>query len=263
MKPETASDKKLARAAIESRYTFLLIISQADDYGLLLAEPRQLLGLLYPHDEEMTSARLDRHLRELVDLKMLQWRMTVDGARVLQVVNWKKHQVVQKPGKPTLLNSLAAPGEEISVIPPTLNGQCLKIVGDVPENNSGGSLEKLGAERDRDRDRDREKGKVVRKGKPRPPNDSWVARWHAIWADTIGEMPFGRFATALKPIWEKYGDAATPWLATYCRFRPYQRVNGSFPSNPDESVKNLQFVTPEDFAKTIVFWRDYSEPAPV
>lgn len=106
IKPEMASDVKLARLSRDSRYTFVLIISQADDYGLLLGNPRQLLGTLYPHDEDVSVPLLGGWLAELVRAKLVRWRETKDGAPVLEVVNWQRHQKVDKPAKPFLLERL-------------------------------------------------------------------------------------------------------------------------------------------------------------
>lgn len=110
IKPELPTDRTLAACSMEARYTFLLLISQADDYGLLLAEPRQLLGMLFPHDEHVTPKHLDKWLGELCTSGRIRWRVTKDGARVLEIVNWAKHQVVKNPGKPLLKHKLEPVG---------------------------------------------------------------------------------------------------------------------------------------------------------
>jgi hypothetical protein len=57
LKPELADDAKLAGVSISARYSFVLLISKADDDGLIPGAHRQLLGLLYPHNEDVTVAR--------------------------------------------------------------------------------------------------------------------------------------------------------------------------------------------------------------
>lgn len=94
LKPEVASDKKLATASRDARYTFILLITQADDEGLIAAAHRQLLGTLYPHDESVTTRDLIGWVEELVQIDLLRWRVTVDGAPVLEITNWAKHQRV-------------------------------------------------------------------------------------------------------------------------------------------------------------------------
>jgi len=102
IKPELPSSKKLTAASIEARYTLVLLITQADDEGFVLAEPRQLLGVLYPHDEAVTSVELEEWIRQLVAVNSLVVRHTTEGARVLQLVGWHEHQAVKNAGKPKI-----------------------------------------------------------------------------------------------------------------------------------------------------------------
>jgi len=106
IKPEIAHDVTLARISRESRYTLVLLISQADDQGLLLGNPRQLLGSLYPHDQDVTDDVLRHWLGELERVGIVRWRARADGQPVLQIVNWQRHQRVVHPHKPILLDSL-------------------------------------------------------------------------------------------------------------------------------------------------------------
>lgn len=112
IKPELATDKKLARTSRESRYTLVMVISQADDYGLLLGNARQLIGTLFPHDEDVSPMQLSAWIDELRDAGVLRWRETNDGARVLEVVNWQRHQKVDHPHKPVLRDLLTPVGHE-------------------------------------------------------------------------------------------------------------------------------------------------------
>jgi hypothetical protein len=106
IKPEMAADRKLAGVSREARYTFVLLITQADDDGLVLGSPRQLLGQLYPHDEAVGLARLSRELRELVESGFVRWRETVDDAPVLEIINWSKHQRIDHKAKSLVLPML-------------------------------------------------------------------------------------------------------------------------------------------------------------
>lgn len=122
IKPEIATGAALARISRESRYTFVLAIAQADDYGLLLGNPRQLLGTLFPHDEDVDVATLTRWIDELVEAGRMRWRETPDGQRVLEIVNWQRHQKVDHPHKPVLRDQLRPlpsedPREELRKFP--------------------------------------------------------------------------------------------------------------------------------------------------
>lgn len=105
IKPEFAGDEKMAKVSRDARLTFLLVVSQADDAGLLAAAPRQILGTLYPLDESVTIELLEAWLAELLAIGRIRWRLTRDGARVIEVINWLKHQRIDKvtPSKITPL----------------------------------------------------------------------------------------------------------------------------------------------------------------
>lgn len=149
LKPELPSDKKLASVPIDVRYTFVLILSRADDYGLLLAEPRQLLGELYPHDD-LTPKCVLNWIQILVQNGFLRWRETTDGARIIEVCNWKKHQKIRDPGKPLLRNRLRPVEKQSAEIPRSLSGE-------TPPTQRRNSADSPPADRERDRERERER----------------------------------------------------------------------------------------------------------
>lgn len=108
IKPEFPADEKLAKVSRDARLTFVLLMTQADDEGLILALPRQLLGLLYPFDEEVTPEILRTWIDELVAAEeRVRWRQTTGGAPVLEIPNWKKHQKIDKPTPSKIRPSLA------------------------------------------------------------------------------------------------------------------------------------------------------------
>jgi hypothetical protein len=106
VKPEIAGDAKLAALPADVRWTFLLCITQADDVGLLPGKPRALLGILYPNSDDVTEAKLARWLRVLVDAGLLAELTTADGAPLLHLANWSRHQQVDKPHHSTLSRAL-------------------------------------------------------------------------------------------------------------------------------------------------------------
>ena len=106
IKPEIASDVKLAAISIQARYTFVLLISQADDEGLVAGSHRQLLGTLYPHDERVTTGDLLGWVEELVTVGLVRWRSTTDGAPILELTNWTKHQRIDNKGRSQLAGLL-------------------------------------------------------------------------------------------------------------------------------------------------------------
>lgn len=152
IKPELPQDVKLASCSRDARYTFVLLITQADDEGFIPGAHRQLLGLLYPHDEDVTAARLIEWVEELVGIGAIRWRATVDGAPILEIVNWSKHQRVDNKGKSLLshlLQPLAAVRGEIPRVAAVRGGSPLGV-GEGPRtmdlgSGSGSGARALGA----------------------------------------------------------------------------------------------------------------------
>jgi hypothetical protein len=108
IKPELASSVKLARVTIPARFTFVLLISQSDDDGLQLGNPRQLLGALYPHDADLTAAMLEGWLRELATVGAIRRMQTPAGAAIIAIPGWTEHQNIDptKRGLSLLLGQL-------------------------------------------------------------------------------------------------------------------------------------------------------------
>lgn len=99
MHPDFPSDKKLAAVDRDARLTFLTCVCIADDAGLFRAEPRQLMGALFPFDTDVDEVQLEAWLSALIAIGVLRWRTTREGMRVGEVVNWKKRQKIDRPSK--------------------------------------------------------------------------------------------------------------------------------------------------------------------
>jgi hypothetical protein len=99
LKPEIPDDAKLATVSRDARLTFVYLITQADNYGYVMAPPRKILGLLYPHDPDVTIPVLAGWLTELASLDVIRLRETRDGTPVIELANWTKHQKLDKRGK--------------------------------------------------------------------------------------------------------------------------------------------------------------------
>lgn len=273
IKPELPADKGLAGLPIEIRYTFVLLISQSDDYGLIEAKPRQLLGSLYPHDDGISEPMLLGWIRVLVENEKLRWRQTKDGAPVLEIVNWTRHQSVKNPGKPILLNKL----RKFDGNPPA--SLTTSSVDSTPIlRNEKGDLG--GAERERDLGEGEGKGSFTpdsacRKSSGKPPTRAaWVAEAVKLWHDAVGVVTFGHMGNALKPAVDQHGwDTGDPkgqhvkrWLMVYLDCRPYTRRDGSIwgdlatDNDSNAPTRDTRFCSPADFVKNLATWRARCEP---
>lgn len=231
IKPETATDRKLATVTRDARYTFVLLISQADDDGLVRAEPRQLLGNLYPYDPDVTTDLLEDWLSELVSIGTIRFRETVDCVRVVQIVHWKKHQVIKNRSKPFILTQLADDQETL----PGLYGETTNN-GSTPDGGAGGAESRVLSPESR----------VL----------SWPAAFAKILA-AIGDFEPGRVGKALAGSVARTGiERSRVIVEAFTEMAPYQKADGTF----DRNVQAHHFCTPERLRSTWGFWLKYTEP---
>lgn len=118
--PDFPSDKKLAQVSRDTRLTYVNCWCISDDAGLFRANPRQLLGQLFPHDNDVTEAQLEAWLATLVTLGLIHWHKGKDGERIGQLVNWPKRQKIDRPSKSFLLMEIGGPSRLAR--PPRDNG---------------------------------------------------------------------------------------------------------------------------------------------
>lgn len=88
VKPEYFDDPDIGQLSAEAALVFIGIWTQADREGRLIDEPRRLKVRLRP----FSSCDFDAILAELVDAGFLIRYQSEDGARLLQVRTFKKHQ---------------------------------------------------------------------------------------------------------------------------------------------------------------------------
>lgn len=93
IKPEFWADEKLAPLPPVDRLVFLGLISQADDAGRLVDNPRLIDGLLFPETEDSSRESLET----LERLGRVTRYVSDSGQKIIQVTNWSSHQRVQKP----------------------------------------------------------------------------------------------------------------------------------------------------------------------
>jgi len=102
VKPTFWTDEKVGLLARDVRLTFLgLISAMADDHGRLSGVARIVRGAVYPFDEDISTAEVERHLVEIA-AKRLITRYAVNGGQYIHIRNWLRHQKVDKPS-PSLI----------------------------------------------------------------------------------------------------------------------------------------------------------------
>jgi hypothetical protein len=102
VKPTFWTDEKIGLLARDVRLTFLgLISAMADDHGRLPGVARLVRGAVYPFDEDISTAEVERHLQDLAARHLIH-RYEVNGAQYIHIRNWLRHQRVDKPS-PSLI----------------------------------------------------------------------------------------------------------------------------------------------------------------
>jgi len=93
IKPEFWSDEKLAECDPVTRLVFLGLISMADDCGRLLDNCKVIDAFVFP----ATSETCRESVANLSRMCRIRRGLTASGQKVIQIVNWERHQKVDKP----------------------------------------------------------------------------------------------------------------------------------------------------------------------
>lgn len=91
------------------RLTWIGLWTYCDDHGRGLDDPRLVKGEIWPLYDRITAKVVETHLHELAkEPDPMICRYVVDGRKYLHVVNWHKHQRVNRPG-PSLVPQCPIP----------------------------------------------------------------------------------------------------------------------------------------------------------
>jgi hypothetical protein len=109
IKPSFWQDAGVAQLSREARLLMLGLVSIADDEGRFVASPAAIIGYVYPHDQDVSHAKVKRWLAE-VEKHCHLTLYTVDGLMYGSWSNWTKHQAINRPST----SPLPAPFTEYS-----------------------------------------------------------------------------------------------------------------------------------------------------
>lgn len=122
LKPEFSQSESMGRVSRDARLLFILLWPICDDSGRTRGDSRFLARTLYPYDDgrdgaiETSASNVDVWLDELEAEKCIV-RYEVDGSTYLQIVNWLKHQKIDKPSA-SKLPAFADPSRDLANSPP-------------------------------------------------------------------------------------------------------------------------------------------------
>lgn len=97
IKPEFPHSESMGRVSREARLLFILLWTLADDSGRLRGTSRMLASLLYPYDND-AARHIDDWVADL-ERECCIVRYVVEGTSYVQVLNWCKHQKIDKPSQ--------------------------------------------------------------------------------------------------------------------------------------------------------------------
>lgn len=105
IKPEFWSDEKLNRVSLGSRLLFIALWNFADDYGFIFNSTRQIIGNVFPLDENISESKIKEWLNELISEKLLIPLQYLDKP-LLFVKSWGKHQTVANKSKRSYVETI-------------------------------------------------------------------------------------------------------------------------------------------------------------
>jgi hypothetical protein len=108
IKPEFWCDEKLSPLSAVDRLTFLGLISMADDYGRVHDNVKIIDAFVFPNTDD--SVR--ESLANLSRIVRINRGISSSGMPVIEIVNWEKHQRVDKPQPKLALPKIDSDGHK-------------------------------------------------------------------------------------------------------------------------------------------------------
>jgi len=103
IKPEFPQHRKVGRLSIQARYLWVVMLTQADDEGRLVADPGQLRLLAFGYDLDVTEAKVSEMLAEIAATGLIRVytvktvSQPVSNVSYAWFPSWHDHQVIDRP----------------------------------------------------------------------------------------------------------------------------------------------------------------------
>jgi hypothetical protein len=98
IKPELWSDPKIGRLSPHARLLFIATFNLVDDEGILRWNSQYLGASVFMYDDEMDAAAVNKVMDEITEMGLVFNYEDEDGEPLGFVVNFRKHQRIDKPG---------------------------------------------------------------------------------------------------------------------------------------------------------------------
>lgn len=97
VKPEFFDDEKMGKISRDARLTIIGMLVLSDDYGVVKGHPLWLKSRIFPYDD-LSNSDFCEFLKEIETVGIIRPFKNNDE-QYYHIVNFKKHQVVEKPSK--------------------------------------------------------------------------------------------------------------------------------------------------------------------
>lgn len=97
IKPEFPQSQSMGEVSRDARLLFVELWTLCDDHGKARASPRMLASLLFPYDDDAPGL-IEAWLGELEGQGCVE-RYEIAGTHYLRVVNWTRHQKIDRPSQ--------------------------------------------------------------------------------------------------------------------------------------------------------------------
>ena len=100
VKPEFWTDEKTGMLSSNEKCLFLGMLNYADDEGLIIANEDYLKAMIFPYDYGVKSDDIKNMIDNLTNNKNLLFLYSVNYQNYAWIINFRKHQRIDKPQKP-------------------------------------------------------------------------------------------------------------------------------------------------------------------
>ena len=120
IKPEFWQDEKMTPLSDVDRLLFLFLVSNADDCGRLLDKPVKIEADMFDGEHDRRQDVCDG-LATLSRIGRIRRGKTASGQRIIEIVNWSKHQKVDHPNIKSAFPEIVAAYEDTDSREPLAN----------------------------------------------------------------------------------------------------------------------------------------------
>ena len=97
IKPEIWLSPQVMNLKRDARLLFLGMITQADDEGRGVADPRKMKAAIFPGDDDILAADILKMRDEIESQGLAQFYEANGHGRVYALTSWRSHQYVERP----------------------------------------------------------------------------------------------------------------------------------------------------------------------